>query len=66
MFFPGGSVPTVKANKTTENGTADGIKTEALNAVQKEALRQAEEKFFYENLKTLGGAIAANGYKEII
>ena len=65
MFFPGGSVPTVKANKTTENGTTDGIKTEALNVVQKEALRQAEEKFFYENLKTLGGAIAANGYKEM-
>ena len=65
MFFPGGSASTVKVNKTTENGTADGIKTEALNAVQKEALRQAEEKFFYENLKTLGGAMAANGYKEM-
>ena len=65
MFFPGGSASTVKVNKTTENNTADGIKTEALNAVQKEALRQAEEKFFYENLKTLGGAMAADGYKEM-
>ena len=65
MFFPGGSASTVKVNKTTENGTTDGIKTEALNAVQKEALRRAEEKFFYENLKTLGGAMAANGYKEM-
>ena len=65
MFFPGGSASTVKVNKTTENNTTDGIKTEALNVVQKEALRQAEEKFFYENLKTLGGAMAANGYKEM-
>ena len=65
MFFSGGSASTVKVNKTTENNTADGIKTEALNAVQKEALRQAEEKFFYENLKTLGGAMAADGYKEM-
>ena len=65
MFFPGGSASTVKVNKTTENGTTDGIKTEALNVVQKEALRQAEEKFFYENLKTLGGAMAADGYKEM-
>ena len=65
MFFPGGSASTVKVNKTIENGTADGIKTEVLNAVQKEALRQAEEKFFYENLKTLGGAMVANGYKEM-
>ena len=65
MFFPGGSASTVKVNKTTENGTTDGIKTEALNVVQKEALRQAEEKFFYEDLKTLGGAMAANGYKEM-
>ena len=56
MFFPGGSASTVKVNKTTENNTADGVKSEALNAVQKEALRQAEEKFFYENLKALGGA----------
>ena len=65
MFFPGGSASTVKVNKTTENGTTDGIKTEALNVVQKEALRQAEEEFFYEDLKTLGGAMAANGYKEM-
>ena len=65
MFFPGGSASTVKVNKTTENNTADGVKSEALNAVQKEALRQAEEKFFYENLKALGGAMAANGYKEM-
>ena len=65
MFFPGGSASTVKVNKTTENGTTDGIKTEALNVVQKEALRQAEEKFFYENLKTLGGVMAADGYKEM-
>ena len=65
MFFPGGSASTVKVNKTTENGTTDGVKTEALNVVQKEALRQAEEKFFYENLKTLGGAMAADGYKEM-
>ena len=65
MFFPGGSASTVKVNKTIENGTADGIKAETLNVVQKEALRQAEEKFFYENLKTLGGAMAADGYKEM-
>ena len=65
MFFPGGSASTVKVNKTTENNTADGVKSEALNAVQKEALRQAEEKFFYENLKALGGAMAANGYREM-
>ena len=65
MFFPGGSASTVKVNKTTENGTTDGIKTEALNVVQKEVLRQAEEKFFQENLKMLGGAMAANGHKEM-
>ena len=65
MFFLGGSASTVKVNKTTENNTADGVKSEALNAVQKEALRQAEEKFFYENLKALGGAMAANGYREM-
>ena len=28
-------------------------------------MKQAEDKFFYENLKTLGGAMAANGYKEM-
>ena len=67
-------------NGTTENGTAGGksgegsasgsaesagAKTEALNLIQKEVLKQAEEKFFQENLKTLGGAMAANGYKEM-
>ena len=67
-------------NGTTENGTAGGksgegsasgsaetagAKTEALNVTQKEVLRQAEDKFFQENLKTLGGAMAANGYKEM-
>ena len=68
MFFSGGSAPTVKVNKTVESaGSAEsaGAKTEALNVTQKEVLRQAEEKFFYENLKTLGGAMAANGYKEM-
>ena len=67
-------------NTTTENSTAGGksgegsasgsaetagAKTEALNVTQKEVLRQAEDKFFQENLKTLGGAMAANGYKEM-
>ena len=67
-------------NTTTENGTAGsksgegstsgsaesaGAKTEALNVTQKEVLKQAEDKFFQENLKTLGGARAANGYKEM-
>jgi len=67
-------------NTMTENGTAGsksgegsvsgsaesaGVKIEALNEVQKNALKQAEEKFFQENLKTLGGAMAANGYKEM-
>lgn len=67
-------------NGTTENGTTGGkssegsasgsaesagTKTEALNVAQKEVLKQAEEKFFQENLKTLGGAMAANGYKEM-
>ena len=67
-------------NTTTENSTAggksgegsasgsaesSGAKTEALNVTQKEVLRQAEDKFFQENLKTLGGAMAANGYKEM-
>ena len=42
-----------------------GAKSEALNEVQKNVLKQAEEKFFQENLKTLGGAMAANGYKEM-
>lgn len=67
-------------NTTTENGTTGGkssegsasgsaesasAKTEALNVTQKEVLKQAEDKFFQENLKTLGGAMAANGYKEM-
>ena len=80
VFYSGMGAPSVKINKTTENamgssesgkdsasGSAEsaGTKTEALNVTQKEVLRQAEEKFFYENLKTLGGAMAANGYKEM-
>ena len=98
MFFSGGSAPSVKINKTTENSTdsgestgnnegigggnsertgnsgegtapgsveSTGAKSEALNEVQKNVLKQAEEKFFQENLKTLGGAMAANGYKEM-
>ena len=67
-------------NGTTENGTTGGksgegsasgsaesagAKTETLNVTQKEVLKQAEDKFFQENLKTLGGAMAANGYKEM-
>lgn len=67
-------------NTMTENGTAGskssegsvsgsaesaGAKSEALNEVQKNVLKQAEDKFFQENLKTLGGAMAANGYKEM-
>ena len=67
-------------NGTTENSTAGGksgegsasgsaesagAKTETLNVTQKEVLKQAEDKFFQENLKTLGGAMAANGYKEM-
>ena len=98
MFFSGGSAPSVKINKTTENATGSsestgnnedigsgnsertdnsgegtapgsvesaGVKSEALNEAQKNVLKQAEDKFFYENLKTLGGAMAANGYKEM-
>ena len=67
-------------NTTTENSTAGGksgegsasgsaesagAKTETLNVTQKEVLKQAEDKFFQENLKTLGGAMAANDYKEM-
>ena len=67
-------------NTTTENGTTGGkssegsasgsaesagAKTEALNVTQKEVLKQVEDKFFQENLKILGGAMAANGYKEM-
>lgn len=68
MFFSGGSAPTVKVNKSVEGaGSAEtaGAKAEALNVTQKEVLKQAEDKFFQENLKTLGGAMAANGYKEM-
>ena len=68
MFFSGGSAPTVKVNKSAEgadSAESAGAKTEALNVTQKEVLKQAEEKFFHENLKTLGGAMAANGYKEM-
>lgn len=98
MFFSGGSAPSVKINKTTENNTGSGestvnnegiggansertgnsgegtapgsvestgAKSEALNEAQKNVLKQAEDKFFFENLKTLGGAMAANGYKEM-
>ena len=73
MFFSGGSTPSVKINKTTENGMAGsestsnsertgnsgegttpgsvestGAKSEALNEAQKNVLKQAEEKFFFE------------------
>ena len=68
MFYSGASAPTVKVNKSAEGaGSAEsaGAKTEALNVTQKEVLKQAEDKFFQENLKTLGGAMAANGYKEM-
>ena len=98
MFYSGGNVPSVKINKTTENGTGSGestgnsegvgsgssertgtsgegvapgsvestgVKSEALNEAQKNVLKQAEDKFFQENLKTLGGVMAANGYKEM-
>lgn len=64
VFYSGMGAPSVKINKTIENSTA-GIKSEALNEAQKNVLKQAEDKFFYENLKTLGGAMAANGYKEM-
>ena len=70
----------IAGNTMTENSTAGsnsgegttpgsvestGAKSEALNEAQKNVLKQAEEKFFFENLKTLGGAMAANGYKEM-
>lgn len=64
VFYSGMSAPSVKINKTTENSTA-GTKSEALNETKKNVLKQAEDKIFYENLKTLGGAMAANGYKEM-
>ena len=64
VFYSGMGAPLVKINKTVENSTA-GTKSEALNEAQKNVLKQVEDKFFYENLKTLGGAMAANGYKEM-
>lgn len=56
-----------KSSEGSTSGSAEsaGAKTEALNVTQKEVLKQAEDKFFQENLKTLGGAMAANGYKEM-
>ena len=56
-----------KLSEGSTSGSAEsaGAKTEALNVTQKEVLKQAEDKFFQENLKTLGGAMAANGYKEM-
>ncbi len=56
-----------KSGEGSASGSAEstGAKTETLNVTQKEVLKQAEEKFFQENLKTLGGAMAANGYKEM-
>lgn len=56
-----------KSSEGSASGSAEsaGAKTEALNVTQKEVLKQAEDKFFQENLKTLGGAMAANGYKEM-
>ena len=64
VFYSGMGASSVKINKTVENSTA-GTKSEALNEAQKNVLKQAEDKFFYENLKTLGGTMAANGYKEM-
>ena len=64
VFYSGMGASSVKINKTVENSIA-GTKSEALNEAQKNVLKQAEDKFFYENLKTLGGAMAANGYKEM-
>ena len=56
-----------KSSEGSASGSAEsaGAKTETLNVTQKEVLKQAEDKFFQENLKTLGGAMAANGYKEM-
>lgn len=58
---------TGNSGEGTASGSVEstGAKSEALNEVQKNVLKQAEEKFFQENLKTLGGAMAANGYKEM-
>ena len=56
-----------KSGEGSASGSAEsaGAKSEALNEAQKNVLKQAEDKFFFENLKTLGGAMAANGYKEM-
>lgn len=63
----GSSERTGNSGEGTVSGPVEstGTKSEVLNEVQKNALKQAEEKFFQENLKTLGGAMAANGYKEM-
>ena len=63
----GSSERTGNSGEGTVSGSVEstGAKSEALNEVQKNVLKQAEEKFFQENLKTLGGAMAANGYKEM-
>lgn len=63
----GNSTAGGKSSEGSASGSAEsaGAKTEALNVTQKEVLKQAEDKFFQENLKTLGGAMAANGYKEM-
>ena len=63
----GNSERTGNSGEGTASGSVESTcaKSEALNEVQKNVLKQAEEKFFQENLKTLGGAMAANGYKEM-
>lgn len=63
----GSSERTGNSGEGTVSGSVEstGTKSEVLNEVQKNALKQAEEKFFQENLKTLGRAMAANGYKEM-
>ena len=63
----GNSERTGNSGEGTVSGSVEstGAKSEALNEAQKNVLKQAEEKFFFENLKTLGGAMAANGYKEM-
>lgn len=63
----GNSEKTGNSGEGTVSGSVEstGAKSETLNEVQKNVLKQAEEKFFQENLKTLGGAMAANGYKEM-
>ena len=63
----GNSERTGNSGEGSASGSVEsiGAKSEALNEAQKNVLKQAEEKFFQENLKTLGGAMAANGYKEM-